>query len=108
MSPCSEKVEEYLQCDKDTAYDFVHLVFALNLKDTTQDADHGKMTAVIRYETPYIMKDCGAFILSFALVHDVSLRCIPGLHTLLSIRTANNLLSGELLVRNSIETFPLL
>ena len=68
--------EEYLQCDKETAYDVVHLLAALDLKDTNQDVDHGKMTAVIRYKTHYIVQSRGPFILSFALGHNVSLRCV--------------------------------
>ena len=54
-SQCLEMAEEYLQCDKDTSYDVVYLLTALDLKDTDQDVDHRKMTAVIRYNAPYIV-----------------------------------------------------
>ena len=96
MSQCPEMVEEYLQCGKDTAYDIFHLLATLDLKDTNQDVDHGKITAVIPYKTPSIVKGRGPFILSFTLGYDVSLRCVLGLSTLLSIGVAINLLSGEL------------
>ena len=50
-----EMVDENLQCGKDTAYDVVHLLAALDIKDTNQNVDHGKMTEVIRYTLPYII-----------------------------------------------------
>ena len=65
------------------------------------------MTAVIRNKAPYIVKCRGPFILSFVLGHDVSLRCVLGLPTLLFIRTAINLLSGELAYTELDRTFPL-
>ena len=85
ISQCPDMVEEYSQCGKDVAYDVVHLLADLDLKDANQDVNHGKMTAAIRYKTPYIVKGRGPFILSFALGDDISLRCVLGLPTLLSI-----------------------
>ena len=82
MSQCPEMVEEYLQCGKDTAYDVVHILATLDLKDTNQDVDHGKIAAIIRYKTPYIIKVREPFTLSFDLRHDVNLPCVLGLHTL--------------------------
>ena len=107
MSQCPKMVEECVQCGKDTVYDVVHLLAALNIRDANQDVDHGKMTAVIRNKAPYIVKCRGPFILSFVLGHDVSLRCVLGLPTLLFIRTAINLLSGELAYTELDRTFPL-
>ena len=88
---CLKMVEEYLQCGIDIVYDVVYLLATLDLKDTNQDIDHGKMTVVIHYKTPYIVQDRGPFILSFALGYDSSLRCVLGLSTLLSIGVAINL-----------------
>ena len=93
MSQCPEMVKGHLQCGKDTAYDVVHVLRSLDLKDMNQDINYDKMTAVVRYQKPYIVKGRGPFILSFALGDDISLRCVLGLHTLLSIGAANNLLS---------------
>ena len=88
---CPEMVEECLQYGKYTVYDAIYVLAALDLKDTNQDIDHGKMTVVIHYKTPYIVQDRGPFILSFALGYDSSLRCVLGLSTLLSIGVAINL-----------------
>ena len=56
MSQCPEIMKIYLQYDKDTSYDVVNLLAALDLIDMNQDAEHGKMTTVIRYKIPYIVK----------------------------------------------------
>ena len=78
MSQCPDIVDEFLQCGKNTEYDVVHLLTALDIKDINTDATHGKMTAVIRYKTPYVVTGKGPFVLSFALEHDVSLRSVRG------------------------------
>ena len=70
VSQCPGMVDEYLQCGKDTTYDVVNLLADLNLKDTYQNVDHGKMMAVIRYKAPYIIQGRVPFILSFNLGHD--------------------------------------
>ena len=80
MSWCSEMMEEYLQCGKDIAYAIIYLLAVLNLKDTTQVVDHGKMTAVIRHTSSYIVKGCRPFILSFVLDNDAVLRSIFEIH----------------------------
>ena len=72
MYKCPKMVDEYLQWSKDTVYDVVLLLATFDLKDTNQDVDHGKTTAVIRYKTHYIVQSRGTFIISFALGYDVS------------------------------------
>ena len=83
MFQCPDIIEEYLQCGKDTEYDVVHLLTALDLSGIHTDVDHGQMTAVVRYKTPYTIIVKGPFVLSFALGNDVSLSCVLGLPTLL-------------------------
>ena len=56
MSQCPEIMKKYLQYGKDTSYDVVNLLAALDLIDMNQDVEHGKMTTVIRYKIPYIVK----------------------------------------------------
>ena len=85
MSQCLDIVHEFLQCCKGTAYDGVHLLAALDIKDINTDATHRKITAVIRYKTPYIVAGKGPFIISFALGNDVSLRSVLVLPTLLAM-----------------------
>ena len=79
MLQCREIVDDFLQCGKDIDYDVVHLLSALDLKDGDTDIYHGKMTALIRYKTPYTMSGKGSFVLSFALINDVSLPSVLGL-----------------------------
>ena len=89
-------MHDFLQCGKDTAYDIVHLLTAFDLKDVHKAETHGQMTAVILYNTPYTMASKGPFILSFALGHDVSLRSVLGLPTLLAMGTDMNLVKSFL------------
>ena len=96
MSQCLDIVDEFLQCGKDTAYDVVHLLVALDLNDINTDATHGQMIAIIRYKTPYIIAGKGPFILSFALGKDVSLRRVLSLPTLLAMGADINLVKGLL------------
>ena len=81
---------------KDIAYDDVHLLAALDLKEVTTDIDHGKMTVVIHYKTSYVINDEGTFVLSFDLGIDVSLRYVLVLSNLLSMDTTIDFFSGKL------------
>ena len=101
-------MEEYLQYGKDTVYDIVYQLAALDLKDTNQDIDHGKMTVVIWYKSPYIVQGRRIFILSFALGHDASLHCVLGLPKPYPLRRLLIYFLGNFLAQNSIENFPLL
>ena len=107
MSQCLDIVDGFLQCGKDTAYDVVHLLAALNLKDINTDATHRQMTAVIRYKTPYIVANMGTFILSFALENDVSLRSILGLPMHLAMEADINLVKSLLSCIELNRDFPL-
>ena len=77
MSQCPEMVDEFLQYDKYTDYDVVHLLVALDLQEITTNIYHSKMTTVICYKIPYTMNNKGPFVLSFALCNDVRLRSVP-------------------------------
>ena len=88
MSQCPE-------CGKNTSYDIFHLLTALDLIDTNQNINHGKMNVVIRYKTLCIVKGRGPFILSFSIGHNVSLHCVLILPTLFSIGEVINFLSRE-------------
>ena len=82
MSQCPDIVEECLQYGKDTEYDVVHLLVALDLSLVRTDIDHGQITTVIRHKTPCTINEKGPFVLSFTLCNDVSLRCVPSIPTL--------------------------
>ena len=55
MSQCPDIVEEFLQSGKDTDYDVVQLLAALNFSGVPTTNHYGQTTAVIRYKTPYIV-----------------------------------------------------
>ena len=57
-------IDDFLKCGKDTAYDVVHILAALDLNDVDTNTNHGQMTAVIRYKTPYIVAGKEPCILS--------------------------------------------
>ena len=96
-----------MQYGKDTAYDVVHLLAALDLKDVNKAETHDQMTAVIRYKTPYTVASKGPFILSIALGHDVNLHSVLGLPTLLEMGADINLITGLLLCSEFNREFPL-
>ena len=85
MSQYSEMVGEFIQCGYGTEYNVVQLLATLDLDSSHQPLDHGKMTAVIRYRTPYFIKKRDPLFIYFALSNDISLRCVLGLPTLLAI-----------------------
>ena len=107
MSQCPDIVEEFLQCGKDTGYDVVHLLAVVDLSGVPTTDDHGHMTVVIRYKTPYIVTGKGPFILSFALRNDISLRCVLGVPTLLARGAYIGLVSGLLSCTELNREFPL-
>ena len=107
MSQCPEMVAEIIQCGDGTGYDVVQLLAALDLDSSRQLLDHGKMTAVIRYKTPYFFNKSEPFFISFALDNDVSLWCVLGLPTLLALGELINLVKGEFICSEIGQTFPL-
>ena len=107
MSQCPDIVDYVLQCGKDTVYDVVNLLAALDLKNVDTNATHGQMTAAIRYKTPFTVTGKGPFVLSLALGSDVSLRSVLGLLTLLAMGAGINLVKGLLSSLELNRSFPL-
>ena len=112
MSECPEMVGEFIQCGGISDYNVVKLLAALDLDMSQQPVEHGHMTAVIRYRTPYLVNKRDPLFISFALGNDVSLRCVLGLPTLLVIGGSINLVKGEIVCSEIIcseinRTFPL-
>ena len=79
----------------------------LDLDTTKQPLDHGKMTAVIRYRTPYLVNNQDSLFVSFALGDDISLRCVVGLPTLLALGGLIDLVKGIFFCSESNGIFPL-
>ena len=85
MSQCLEMVGEFIQYGDGTGYNVVQLLAALDLDSSHQPLDHGKMTAVIRYKTPYLVNKRDPLFIYFAFGNDISLRCVLGLPILLAL-----------------------
>ena len=107
MSQYPEMVDEFIQCGDGTRYDVVQLLAALYLDSSHQPLDHGKMTAVIRYRTPYFINNRDSLFICFALGNDISLRCVLGLPNLLVLGGLINLVKGEFIRSDIGPTFPL-
>ena len=107
MSQCPDIVEAYLQCGKDKNYDILHLLSALDLSEVDTDMDYGQMTTMICYKTLYIFNGKYPFVLSFALVNDVSLNFVLGLPTLLAMGASIGLVLGLLSNTKLNREFPL-
>ena len=86
---------EFIQCGDGIEYDFVQLLADLDLDSSHQPLDHGKMTSVIRYKTPYLINTRDPLFISFALENDVFLRCFLGLSILLALGGFIDLVKGE-------------
>ena len=96
MSQYSEMVAEFLQCGKNTNCDVVQLLATLDLNLGQLPNNHGQMTAVIRYYTPYLVNNKDPLILSFALGNDMCLCSVLGLPTPLSMGVTIDLLLDTL------------
>ena len=55
MLECPEIVGSFIQCGTETGYDVVQILATLDLNSSHQPLDHGKITPVIRYKTPYFI-----------------------------------------------------
>ena len=55
MLECPEMVGSCIQCGTETGYDVVQILATLDLDSSHQPLDHGKITPVIRYKTPYFI-----------------------------------------------------
>jgi len=67
MSQCPSMVVEYIECGPNTGYDVIQILAALDLIGISQPVDYGNMTAVIRYETPYLIHNTDSLILFFCI-----------------------------------------
>ena len=107
MSQCPEMIVDFLQCGENTNYDVVQLLAVLDLNLGQLPNNHVQMTAIIRYHTPYLVDNKDPLVLSFALGHDMSLRSVLGLSTLLSLGVTIDLSRGTLSYSELNFNFPL-
>ena len=108
MSQCPEIVDDFFQCTNDTVYNVIHLLAAIDLNEAATDLNHGQMTVVVRYKTPYTLADKGTFSLYFTLGNDVSWCSVLGLLTLLAMGATIDLVHGYCHVLDIIVDFLLI
>ena len=76
-------VAEYIQYDDSDPFDPIQLQCAVNDLDKVTE-EHGKLTAIVRYRTPYTDTNGQPMLVSFGLGADVAVRSIIGVPTLRS------------------------
>ena len=107
MTQCPSMVAEYLKWSTNTEYDVVQLLAAFGLKGTHQSVNHGSMTEIIRYKTPYFTNNTSPLIFTFVLCTDVALRSVFGIPCLLAMGTVVNLVKYQLISSDLNKEFPL-
>ena len=107
MSQYPSMVAEYIECVPNTDYDVVQILVALDLKGTSQPVDHGSMTAIIRYKTPYLIHNTDPLFLYFALGTDVALCNVLGIPCLLAISAVVDLVNDQLNCKELNSVVPL-
>ena len=103
-----EMVGEFFQYGDNTGYDVVQLIATLDPDWNKQPLDRGKMTAFIRYRTPYLDNNRNPLFIFFALSNNVSLRCVIWLPTQLSQSGLIDLVKGTFFYSELNRTFPLI
>ena len=79
-----------------TACDIFQLIAALDLDTVQRFTNYDKMTTIIRYRTPYIIKKQDPLLISFTLSNDISLRYVLDLLTLFVLSGCIDLVKEEL------------
>ena len=84
MTQYPEIVVEYIEYGIDSKFDLLKL--EVDIDSTTPKAEHGNMTALVRYQPPFLL-DGSPIIIIFGLRDDVSLFILFGLSMMLLLRT---------------------
>ena len=103
-------VAEYCQYDDNNPFQPIHLQVAINDKDDkapTPTDDVNKLTAVVRYYTPYTTKDGKPVLLSFGLGSNVAVRTIIGLPTLKAWGGVMDFVGNKFIANNLQKRFDL-
>ena len=99
-------VAEYIQYDDKDPFDPIKLQCAVD--DAGLNAsENGKLTAIVRYHTPYKFVDGSPVLVSFGLGKDVAVRSILGLPTLRQWQSSIDFASNKLVCPNLQRRFDL-
>jgi hypothetical protein len=107
MSQRPDIVAEFNSFDDSNPFEPVKLGGAIRDPDNFDSSDHGNLTAVIRYFTPYVDQEGNAIRLSFALGNDVTVNTIFGLPMLSDLDSVISLRSNSLHSRSLDLDFPI-
>ena len=104
-----ELVHEYIQHDDAEPFEPIKLLCAVESKpDASSTIDTGRLTAVVRYRTPYTTTEGKPVLLSFGLGSDVAVRTIIGLPTLKEWKAVVDFADNTLTVHSLKKRFTLL
>ena len=95
MTQYPEIVVEYIEYGIDSKFDLLKL--EVDIDSTTPKAEHGNMTALVRYQPPFLL-DGSPIIIIFGLRDDVSLFILFGLSMMLLLRTPLDCSVGTILL----------
>jgi hypothetical protein len=107
MSERPDLVVEFLSFDDSNPFEPIKLGGAISDPANFDATDHGNLTAVIRYRTPYIDLSGSPIVLSFALGPDVTVNTIFGLPMLSTLDSVISLNSNSLHSRALNTDFPI-
>jgi hypothetical protein len=107
MSERPDLVADFHSFDGDNPFDPVKLGGAIKDPDNFDASQHGNLTAVIRYYTPYTDVDGNPIQFSFALGNDVTVNTIFGLPMLCDLDSVITLGSNSLHSRSLKLDFPI-
>ena len=100
INECPQIVESYEEFNGSNPFEPIKLVGAITDPDVYDKDQHGVLSAVVRYKTPYFLRSGKAFILCFALGSDMSVNSIFGLPGILEIGLEPRFSKSEFLAHN--------
>ena len=107
MSERPDLVAEFISFDDSNPFEPIKLGGAIRDPSDFDAADHGNLTAVIRYYTPYTDVSGSPITLSFGLGSDVTVNTIFGLPMLCALDSVISLNSNSLHSRSLNTEFPI-
>jgi hypothetical protein len=96
MSERPDLVVEFLSFDDSNPFEPIKLGGAIRDPSNFDATDHGNLTAVVRYSTPYVDLSGSPITLSFALGPDITVNTIFGLPMLCDLDSVISLRSNSL------------
>ena len=100
MKEYPQVVESFEEFNGDNPFEPIKLMGAITNPAKYDREQHGILSAVIRYRTPYIMNNGNHFVLCFALGEDMSVNTILGVPGILEVALEPRFIKKEFLAHN--------